>query len=69
MLFSFFAQITQRIVHHYKCTSLYFGEYGYPPRCNAWLGQCALYFIVMLIEKVNFDIALHMPSKQVCDAL
>nr|CAB3267030.1 transmembrane protein 110 [Phallusia mammillata] len=45
-------KLTQKIVHYYKCTTLYFGEYGYPPKCSAWLGQCALYLLVMLCEKV-----------------
>ncbi|XP_014777945.1 store-operated calcium entry regulator STIMATE isoform X1 [Octopus bimaculoides] len=32
--------------------SLRFGEYGRPPQCNAWIGQCGLYILVMIIEKI-----------------
>lgn len=32
--------------------SLRFGEYGNPPQCNAWVGQCALYILVMIVEKI-----------------
>lgn len=32
--------------------SLRFGEYGNPPQCNAWIGQCAIYILVMIIEKI-----------------
>lgn len=49
------------IVRSFNCTSLYFGEYGDPPKCNAWIGQCALYLIVMVIEKVLVGLMV-MPS-------
>nr|XP_039253487.1 store-operated calcium entry regulator STIMATE-like [Styela clava] len=49
------------IVRSFNCTSLYFGEYGDPPKCSAWIGQCALYLIVMVIEKVLVGLMV-MPS-------
>lgn len=30
---------------------LHFGEYGTPPKIQAWLGQSGLYILVMLVEK------------------
>lgn len=54
-------KLTQAIVRYFKCTTLYFGEYGSPPRCNAWIGQCALYLIVMMVEKVLVGLMV-MPS-------
>uniref|UniRef100_H2Z783 Uncharacterized protein n=1 Tax=Ciona savignyi TaxID=51511 RepID=H2Z783_CIOSA len=44
-------KLTQKIVHHFKLRSLYFGEYGNPPKVTAWAGQSVLYLIVMVIEK------------------
>ncbi|VDH94441.1 store-operated calcium entry regulator STIMATE-like [Mytilus galloprovincialis] len=45
-------KITQFIVDRYKCESLKFGEYGSPPKCNAFIGQCGLYILVMIVEKI-----------------
>ena len=25
---------------------------GNPPQCNAWMGQCGLYILVMIVEKI-----------------
>ncbi|XP_025108725.1 store-operated calcium entry regulator STIMATE-like isoform X2 [Pomacea canaliculata] len=43
---------TQILAHRYSWKSLYFGEYGEPPKCNAWLGQTVLYIVVMIVEKL-----------------
>lgn len=45
-------KITQVIVNRKKCETLKFGEYGSPPKCNAFLGQCGLYILVMIVEKI-----------------
>ncbi|XP_077982417.1 store-operated calcium entry regulator STIMATE-like [Glandiceps talaboti] len=45
-------KITQIIVRRKQCDSLRFGEYGEPPSCNAWVGQCGLYILVVIIEKI-----------------
>ncbi|KAK0049864.1 transmembrane protein 110 [Biomphalaria pfeifferi] len=42
----------QLLAHHNRWKSIYFGEYGDPPKCNAWVGQCALYILVMIITKL-----------------
>ncbi|XP_046370457.1 store-operated calcium entry regulator STIMATE-like [Haliotis rufescens] len=45
-------KLTQIIVRRNKLATLYFGEYGDPPQCNAWVGQCGLYILVMVVEKI-----------------
>ncbi|KAL8585536.1 hypothetical protein ACOMHN_049291 [Nucella lapillus] len=45
-------KLTQVLAHRYACKSLFFGEYGEPPQCNAWVGQTGLYIIVMIVEKL-----------------
>ncbi|XP_052284273.1 store-operated calcium entry regulator STIMATE-like isoform X3 [Dreissena polymorpha] len=45
-------KITQLIVHRRKMETLYFGEYGTPPQCSSWVGQCGLYILVMILEKI-----------------
>ncbi|XP_048872142.1 store-operated calcium entry regulator STIMATE [Brienomyrus brachyistius] len=42
--------------------SLRFGEYGEPAQCSAWVGQCALYIIIMMFEKVLIILVLLMPQ-------
>nr|XP_018670433.1 store-operated calcium entry regulator STIMATE [Ciona intestinalis] len=54
-------KLTQKIVHHFKIRSLYFGEYGNPPKISAFLGQTILYLIVMVIEKVLVGVMV-LPS-------
>lgn len=54
-------KLTQVVAHRYACKSLYFGEYGEPPKCNAWVGQTGLYIIVMIGEKVLMTF-LTLPS-------
>ncbi|KAL5015399.1 hypothetical protein ScPMuIL_009669 [Solemya velum] len=45
-------KITQCLARKFRWDSLLFGEYGSPAQCNAWVGQCALYILVMIIEKI-----------------
>nr|XP_022301715.1 store-operated calcium entry regulator STIMATE-like [Crassostrea virginica] len=45
-------KLTQLVVHKLKWDSLKFGEYGNPPACSTWVGQCALYILVMILEKI-----------------
>lgn len=52
LLIYFGLKLAKYIVSAFDCTSLYFGEYGDPPKCNAWLGQCAIYLVIMIVEKV-----------------
>ncbi|XP_062401899.1 store-operated calcium entry regulator STIMATE isoform X2 [Sardina pilchardus] len=41
---------------------LRFGEYGEPIQCTAWAGQCALYILIMMFEKVLIMLVLLMPQ-------
>ncbi|KAL3852189.1 hypothetical protein ACJMK2_015863 [Sinanodonta woodiana] len=45
-------KITQVIAHRKGWETLFFGEYGSPPQCNAYVGQCGLYILVMIVEKL-----------------
>ncbi|KAI1892743.1 hypothetical protein AGOR_G00136680 [Albula goreensis] len=42
--------------------SLRFGEYGEPLQCSAWVGQCALYILIMMFEKVLIILVLLIPQ-------
>ncbi|XP_078270436.1 store-operated calcium entry regulator STIMATE [Rhinoraja longicauda] len=42
--------------------SLRFGEYGDPLECSAWVGQCALYLLIMMLEKTVVIIVLLLPQ-------
>uniref|UniRef100_UPI00398E886F store-operated calcium entry regulator STIMATE n=1 Tax=Pristiophorus japonicus TaxID=55135 RepID=UPI00398E886F len=42
--------------------SLRFGEYGDPLECSAWVGQCALYLLIMMLEKTVVIIMLLLPQ-------
>ncbi|KAM8884482.1 transmembrane protein 110, like [Synchiropus picturatus] len=41
---------------------LTFGEYGDPPRAAAWLGQCGIYLLIMVLEKSVVSLALLIPG-------
>ncbi|XP_072026629.1 store-operated calcium entry regulator STIMATE-like [Amphiura filiformis] len=45
-------RLSQLIVSCFGCKTLYFGEYGTPPQCEAWIGQCAVFVLIVLLEKV-----------------
>ncbi|KAM6060967.1 store-operated calcium entry regulator STIMATE-like isoform 2-T2 [Theristicus caerulescens] len=54
------------IVEWQQWESLRFGEYGDPVQCCAWMGQCALYIVIMMSEKTIIIIVLLIPQwKQV----
>ncbi|XP_069045740.1 store-operated calcium entry regulator STIMATE-like isoform X2 [Lepisosteus oculatus] len=42
--------------------SLRFGEYGEPLQCSAWVGQCALYILIMMFEKILIILVLLIPQ-------
>uniref|UniRef100_UPI0037E8AEF1 transmembrane protein 110, like n=1 Tax=Semicossyphus pulcher TaxID=241346 RepID=UPI0037E8AEF1 len=47
----------------YKCwTLLMFGEYGDPPQAAAWLGQCGIYLLIMVLEKGVISLVLLVPG-------
>ncbi|XP_032860510.1 store-operated calcium entry regulator STIMATE isoform X4 [Tyto alba] len=50
------------IVEWQQWESLRFGEYGDPVQCSAWVGQCALYIMIMTFEKTIIIIVLLIPQ-------
>ncbi|GFR84327.1 store-operated calcium entry regulator STIMATE [Elysia marginata] len=48
----------QYFSHRYGWKTLYFGEYGDPPTCNSWMGQCALYILVMILTKILMTVLM-----------
>lgn len=50
------------VVEWRQWDSLRFGEYGEPVQCTAWLGQCVLYILIMMFEKVLIMLVLLIPQ-------
>ncbi|XP_044528832.1 store-operated calcium entry regulator STIMATE [Gracilinanus agilis] len=50
------------LVEWQQWESLRFGEYGDPLQCGAWVGQCALYIVIMMFEKTIIIIVLLIPQ-------
>ncbi|KAL6464406.1 hypothetical protein MHYP_G00267230 [Metynnis hypsauchen] len=50
------------VVEWRQWESLRFGEYGEPVQCTAWAGQCALYILIMMFEKVVIILVLLIPQ-------
>uniref|UniRef100_A0A672HXQ0 STIM activating enhance n=1 Tax=Salarias fasciatus TaxID=181472 RepID=A0A672HXQ0_SALFA len=50
------------VVEWRQWESLRFGEYGEPVQCTAWLGQCILYILIMMFEKVLIMLVLLIPQ-------
>ncbi|XP_017305789.1 store-operated calcium entry regulator STIMATE [Ictalurus punctatus] len=50
------------VVEWRQWDSLRFGEYGEPVQCTAWAGQCALYILIMMFEKVFIILVLLIPQ-------
>lgn len=50
------------VVEWKQWDSLRFGEYGEPVQCTAWLGQCILYILIMVFEKVMIMLVLLIPQ-------
>lgn len=50
------------IVERRRYTLLVFGEYGDPPQAAAWLGQCGLYLLIMIVEKTIITLVLLIPG-------
>lgn len=55
----------QYLARRWNLEVLNFGEYGKPPQCKAWIGQCFLYIFLMVIEKIlmTFLIQLNIWEK------
>ncbi|KAM8972137.1 store-operated calcium entry regulator STIMATE-like [Pelodytes ibericus] len=55
-------KIVSVIVERQQFTILVFGEYGDPPQASAWLGQCGIYFLILIIEKSIISFVLLIPG-------
>ncbi|XP_053321402.1 store-operated calcium entry regulator STIMATE-like [Spea bombifrons] len=55
-------KIVTTIVEQRQYTILIFGEYGDPPQAAAWLGQCGLYLLIMVVEKTIISLVLLIPG-------
>ncbi|AWO98267.1 putative transmembrane protein 110-like [Scophthalmus maximus] len=55
-------KLVSRLVEHKQWTLLMFGEYGDPPRAAAWLGQCGVYLLIMVLEKGVISLVLLIPG-------
>ncbi|XP_052633403.1 store-operated calcium entry regulator STIMATE isoform X2 [Harpia harpyja] len=55
-------RVVSSIVEWQQWESLRFGEYGDPLQCSAWVGQCALYIMIMTFEKTIIIIVLLIPQ-------
>ncbi|KAI1890886.1 hypothetical protein AGOR_G00158220 [Albula goreensis] len=55
-------RMVSAVVEWRQWDSLRFGEYGEPVQCRAWVGQCALYILIMMFEKVLIILVLLIPQ-------
>lgn len=61
LLFIFIGiRLTQYIARLKGWDHLVFGEYGKPPYINAWLSQCGVYILLMLIEKLLITLLIQL---------
>ncbi|XP_028680530.1 store-operated calcium entry regulator STIMATE-like isoform X2 [Erpetoichthys calabaricus] len=55
-------RLVSSVVEWQRWESLRFGEYGDPLQCSAWVGQCSLYILIMMFEKVMIILVLLIPQ-------
>lgn len=55
-------KLFSRLVEHKQWTLLTLGEYGDPPQAAAWLGQCGVYLLIMVLEKGVVSVVLLIPG-------
>uniref|UniRef100_A0A3B5QA51 STIM activating enhance n=2 Tax=Xiphophorus TaxID=8082 RepID=A0A3B5QA51_XIPMA len=55
-------KVVSAVVEWRQWDSLRFGEYGEPVQCTAWLGQCILYILIVMFEKVLMMLLLLIPQ-------
>ncbi|CAL1568392.1 unnamed protein product [Knipowitschia caucasica] len=51
-----------KLVEYKQWTFLFLGEYGDPPQAAAWLGQCGIYLLIMVLEKGVVSLVLLIPG-------
>ncbi|XP_061770098.1 transmembrane protein 110, like isoform X2 [Nerophis ophidion] len=62
-------KVVSKVVEHKQWTPLTFGEYGDPPQAAAWLGQCGVYLLIMVLEKGAISLVLLVPGWSKLQAL
>ncbi|KAG7225535.1 hypothetical protein INR49_004941 [Caranx melampygus] len=55
-------KLVSKLVEYKQWTLLIFGEYGDPPQAAAWLGQCGVYLLIMVLEKGVISLVLLVPG-------
>uniref|UniRef100_A0A665UX10 Transmembrane protein 110, like n=1 Tax=Echeneis naucrates TaxID=173247 RepID=A0A665UX10_ECHNA len=55
-------KLVSKLVEYKQWTLLTFGEYGDPPQAAAWLGQCGIYLLIMVLEKGVISLVLLIPG-------
>lgn len=55
-------KLFSKLVEYKQWTLLTLGEYGDPPQAAAWLGQCGIYLLIMVLEKGVVSIVLLIPG-------
>ncbi|XP_076578162.1 transmembrane protein 110, like [Chaetodon auriga] len=55
-------KLVSKLVEYKQWTLLTFGEYGDPPQAAAWLGQCGIYLLIMVLEKGVISLVLLVPG-------
>ncbi|XP_026220142.1 transmembrane protein 110, like [Anabas testudineus] len=55
-------KLVSKLVEYKQWTLLIFGEYGDPPQAAAWLGQCGIYLLIMVLEKGVISLVLLIPG-------
>ncbi|XP_030575990.1 transmembrane protein 110, like isoform X2 [Archocentrus centrarchus] len=55
-------KLVSKLVEYKQWTLLIFGEYGDPPQAAAWLGQCGVYMLIMVLEKGVISLVLLIPG-------
>lgn len=55
-------KLVSRLVEYKQWTLLTLGEYGDPPQATAWLGQCGIYLLIMVLEKGVVSLVLLIPG-------
>uniref|UniRef100_A0A1A7WVJ6 Transmembrane protein 110, like n=2 Tax=Iconisemion striatum TaxID=60296 RepID=A0A1A7WVJ6_9TELE len=55
-------KLVSKLVEYKQWGLLVFGEYGDPPQAAAWLGQCGVYLLIMVLEKGVISLVLLIPG-------
>ncbi|XP_013790723.1 store-operated calcium entry regulator STIMATE-like [Limulus polyphemus] len=53
-------RLTQYFARKNSCNKIVFGEYGIPPQINAWLAQCGMYVVIVLVEKLLITLLIQL---------